>query len=457
MRYKTIFFLFIYLLSNFNFVSAQSIYDLIGDTIIIPEPFPKEFKIYYKSESSKQSFKNKNLFKGKITNTPIIIQNVKHVNRGGEIILPKDYALVDIKTPLQQFVIKIPLVYKEKESNPATSEILGRYWPKYNSFYFEGLGYPFTMPYIYECNLSNMIIPHYKVSDINLLKKDIKGKTYINKKSPETIIIKDLIEEKDKLYSVIFEDSHKQAHVVSLKYNTAIKEEGYFSIQYLKENFYDKDSLISELELNPKYKRINKLRDSLINRSFHINNINKFYIIDSKTNERVRLSDNKFYLIKDILIMRNPENSKTEFNYYTLIQELNDTRRMYAFQFNEYDFQDNIVDANLYIEQKNKRLKKEQELLIKQQKEKKEKARRLSEQRRQYKENLIINYGEENAQLILKGKIRLGFSKQMVRASWGSPWDTTRVTNKFGTTECWIYNYDTSVLFENGVVVQIIN
>lgn len=80
-----------------------------------------------------------------------------------------------------------------------------------------------------------------------------------------------------------------------------------------------------------------------------------------------------------------------------------------------------------------------------------------AEERINYEKRLARKYGKQNANLILAGKIRLGFTKQMVLDSWGNPSDNMTVTNSLGTVECWIYGLSSYVYFKSGKVVQIIN
>ena len=78
-------------------------------------------------------------------------------------------------------------------------------------------------------------------------------------------------------------------------------------------------------------------------------------------------------------------------------------------------------------------------------------------QERQEQEALVRKFGSVNAKLISEGSIRLGFTKEMVKESWGFPYDTMTVSNNYGTVECWIYGFGTYVYFRGNKVVQIID
>lgn len=89
-----------------------------------------------------------------------------------------------------------------------------------------------------------------------------------------------------------------------------------------------------------------------------------------------------------------------------------------------------------------------------------ERAAQEAEWARQEREEqaaLARKYGSANAKLISEGSIRLGFTKAMVRESWGSPYDTMTVSNNYGSVECWIYGLGSYVYFQGNKVVQIIN
>lgn len=74
-------------------------------------------------------------------------------------------------------------------------------------------------------------------------------------------------------------------------------------------------------------------------------------------------------------------------------------------------------------------------------------------------ERLAPKYGKDIAKLMLEGRVKLGWNKQMCRESWGEPDDINRTIGSWGTHEQWVYGeYDCSYLyFENGVLTSIQN
>ena len=74
-------------------------------------------------------------------------------------------------------------------------------------------------------------------------------------------------------------------------------------------------------------------------------------------------------------------------------------------------------------------------------------------------ERLVPKYGKATAKMMVEGKVRIGWSKQMCRESWGEPDDINRTTGSWGTHEQWVYGdiYCDYLYFENGVLTSIQN
>lgn len=77
-------------------------------------------------------------------------------------------------------------------------------------------------------------------------------------------------------------------------------------------------------------------------------------------------------------------------------------------------------------------------------------------------ETLAKKYGKANAKLIIERRVKLGWSKDMCRESWGSPNDINTTSGSWGVHEQWVYEvsyedyYNMSCLyFENGVLTTI--
>ncbi|MDS1031814.1 hypothetical protein RDV77_04140 [Porphyromonadaceae sp. NP-X] len=68
---------------------------------------------------------------------------------------------------------------------------------------------------------------------------------------------------------------------------------------------------------------------------------------------------------------------------------------------------------------------------------------------------LIKRYGQTNANLILQGKVRIGFTKKMCIEAWGEPEEINTTTGSYGTTEQWVYSLESYLYFENGKLTTI--
>ena len=97
------------------------------------------------------------------------------------------------------------------------------------------------------------------------------------------------------------------------------------------------------------------------------------------------------------------------------------------------------------IEQKNKRIEKEQ--IKKQNQIQKELA--TQNELRERKNSLVRKYGEVNGEKIFNGKIWLGMTKEMVIDSWGQPRDINKSVGSWGVHEQWVY-YNSYLYFRNG-------
>ena len=77
-------------------------------------------------------------------------------------------------------------------------------------------------------------------------------------------------------------------------------------------------------------------------------------------------------------------------------------------------------------------------------------------------DSLAKKYGKANAKLIIEGHVRLGWTREMCRESWGNPNDINTMTGPWGVHEQWVYEYSFSdsysmycLYFENGILTTI--
>lgn len=96
----------------------------------------------------------------------------------------------------------------------------------------------------------------------------------------------------------------------------------------------------------------------------------------------------------------------------------------------------------------------------KQNKQKREEDRKKKEEVRkkrttERKERLTKRYGLSTANKIIAGKIWIGMSSSMARASLGNPYDINRSVYSFGVHEQWVYDKKGMYLyFEDGILTS---
>lgn len=79
------------------------------------------------------------------------------------------------------------------------------------------------------------------------------------------------------------------------------------------------------------------------------------------------------------------------------------------------------------------------------------------EERRNWETAMIRKYGRTNGNLIIQGKVKLGFTKEMCREAWGSPSDINKSSGSWGGHEQWVYGLGSYLYFENGRLTAIDN
>lgn len=78
----------------------------------------------------------------------------------------------------------------------------------------------------------------------------------------------------------------------------------------------------------------------------------------------------------------------------------------------------------------------------------------------EYRQEYVKNHQNLSKRIkncILKGKIRLGMTKEQVEVSWGKPRDINKSVGSWGVHEQWIYrkfSHSTYLYFENGILTS---
>ena len=74
-----------------------------------------------------------------------------------------------------------------------------------------------------------------------------------------------------------------------------------------------------------------------------------------------------------------------------------------------------------------------------------------------WKNQIIKSYGEEYGNMILQKKVKIGMTKEMCSESWGTPSDINTTTLNGQTSEQWVYENDSYLYFDNGILTAVQN
>lgn len=104
---------------------------------------------------------------------------------------------------------------------------------------------------------------------------------------------------------------------------------------------------------------------------------------------------------------------------------------------------DLITSEEYYAIKEKERIKEEQRIA----KDNAQKAAR--------KAHLIDKYGKTNAELILRGHVKIGMTSEMCREAWGAPYKINRSTGIWGVHEQWCYKWGGYLYMENDILTSI--
>lgn len=74
-----------------------------------------------------------------------------------------------------------------------------------------------------------------------------------------------------------------------------------------------------------------------------------------------------------------------------------------------------------------------------------------------WEKSIIKKYGSVNGKLIIDGRVKVGFTKQMCEDAWGKPDHINTTTGRYGVTEQWVYGSRSYLYFKNGKLTSIQN
>lgn len=196
------------------------------------------------------------------------------------------------------------------------------------------------------------------------------------------------------------------------------------------------DDLIDECKNKYEKGYISSLKSKYLNQQMRVNGIDGLFVCDSisicNTDEGKNLHEDPFSAVS--------KSNYPHYDYVLFLSNLNKRAR--------------VPIQNLkYVELESDRLMK-----IKQQKEKEEKEEKIREEEdRQHRSYLVNKYGKKNAEIILNGEVRIGFTKEMCREAWGEPSDINRTITRNRITEQWVYDYKNYLYFEGNRLAAIQN
>lgn len=89
--------------------------------------------------------------------------------------------------------------------------------------------------------------------------------------------------------------------------------------------------------------------------------------------------------------------------------------------------------------------------------EEKQHKERIEREEKEYEKKIIKRFGITNAKLILDGRVKIGFTKDMCVESWGEPDMINTTITRTKKWEQWVYGYSTFLYFEGNRLVVIQN
>lgn len=177
-------------------------------------------------------------------------------------------------------------------------------------------------------------------------------------------------------------------------------------------------------------------------------------MVNINNGEHIKIENEYVFTCVDLSLM----NSDTEFKQPYLIfkDSLSNEFRVAFMEYagSDYNFTKRLEIKDFYNENEYNNL-----LAIREQKRIKqlEQEKLENELYIKRKNEIIIKYGKSISDLILSGKVRIGFTKQMCIESWGMPEDINKTTGNYGTHEQWVYGNGNYLYFENGKLTAIQN
>ncbi|HXC03605.1 MAG TPA: hypothetical protein VNZ86_02565 [Bacteroidia bacterium] len=160
--------------------------------------------------------------------------------------------------------------------------------------------------------------------------------------------------------------------------------------------------------------------------------------------EVILLRDKSKWMCIDVSVLGNRDTNSHETSYALYCVLKNEKREQLQLTPSWDPAKRSFMTAQEYdrLEHANRNQK---EQLFQAEKDKKEK----------FEAECTSRFGTRKGSLIAEGKIEPGMTTDMCKTAWGAPWDHSKTTAPGGTKETWSYNWNYTLLFENGALVTI--
>lgn len=467
---KKILFIILALFHTICALCQTNVLELKGKHIIIPPNIKIQQGSFYTPEVlKKMKFEDKYAYNNIIFGDTLFVTNSQHLNVGDK---KNEIYLLELTHNQTPIVFYIPM-YIDSEDNRV-----------YTNFFTKGKREPGFSSVKIAIPSSSVIIPYYDVDLMDSISKHWSNKllypnghqgiytiergnfkfNWLKETEPYIFYGFEFAEDRESrgynfetLFAVFTNRFGAKHYYKIIPCHTYIKDRqvhtdnNSHTLAELSNQFITDEELVNYCIRNSNQALIDNIINNYVGKEFYIDPslVNKIqgeraFNINNPNSGTTNWGDGYFTLDKvEILPSRC---NKPYYNYFAIVSN---SENNFAIPIID-DFFDLIVDAESHraeIEAINSRLESER----------REEEIRIQRETQQYKSDLIKRYGSTNANLILDGRIRLGFSKAMVKEAWGNPYDTMTVSNYYGSVECWIYGMGTYVYFQGNKVVQIID
>ena len=387
--------------------NSQNIFDLKGKNIILTTDkisYDYDYSrsryschndfgnIYNVKSLKKNKFNKKNLYNGNIVGQTLSVEDVYYINKDKA---HKKAILILLNTHPDTLVLHLPL-------------------------YLEDAGY-----YGETVDPKEIKICYYDCDTINQFKEQMKNKSFYFNGGNNLVTI-DSIYFDNNLLCICYEENRWITHITpNYTFRYKYSRENYYPLNEFISSIIFEDDLIAKCKQQHDTLYIEKIKDKFLNKEIHFSNdrASGFYEF---SNVEIKNIGEREPLYDYIITLKN---EKSEI--YLPVE-----KGMHITLADEYREEQRIKEEQ--------RKKKEAEYKAKIEKEK-----------REYEASLINKYGKEKALLILDGKVRLGFTKEMCLESWGKPYAINRTVTSYGTDEQWVYGLWCYLYFEDGILTAI--